>query len=138
MNMIIMATKYFTSEPEININASSPSENKSLTLAYQIYGSPDKPTVMIPTCFQGTLAKTLTFLWTPNNGKPPVLGPYHVIICGLLGGGESSSPSNAHSSMKGAAFPKTSYEDNIRLQYALCEALGIKKLAAYIGFSVGG
>ncbi len=30
------------------------------------------------------------------------------------------------------------YEDNIRLQYALCESLGVKKLFTYIGFSMGG
>jgi homoserine O-acetyltransferase len=30
------------------------------------------------------------------------------------------------------------YEDNIRLQYALCQALGVTQLAAYIGFSMDG
>lgn len=134
-----MATKYFTAEPEANINAAGPSENTSLTLAYRTYGSPDKPAVMMPTCYNGTLDGTLTFLWTPgSDGKPPVLASYFVILCGLLGGSESSSPSNAHPSISGAQFPETTYEDNIRLQYALCQALGVKKLAAYIGFSMGG
>lgn len=134
-----MTTRYFTAEPEANINASGPSENKSLTLAYRTYGSPDQPAVLMPTCYNGTLDDTLTFLWTAGDDvKPPVLASYFVIICGLLGGGESSSPSNAHPSMKGAAFPATTYEENVRLQHALCEALGVTKLAAYIGFSMGG
>lgn len=134
-----MSTKYFTAEPKANINAASPSETTSLTLAYRTYGSPDQPAVMMPTCYNGTLDGTLTFLWSSDeDGKPPVLASYFVIICGLLGGSESSSPSNAHSSMKGPAFPKTTYEDNIRLQHALCQALGVQKLAAYIGFSMGG
>lgn len=95
---------------------------------------------MMPTCYNGTLDGTLTFLWTEagDDGKPPVLASYFVVLCGLLGGSESSSPSNAHPSIKGPAFPETTYEDNIRLQHALCQALGIKKLAAYIGFSMGG
>lgn len=70
--------------------------------------------------------------------KPPVLTSYFVVVCGLLGGSESSSLSNAHPSIKGAAFPETIYEGNIRLQHALCQALGVEKLAAYIGFSMGG
>lgn len=134
-----MATKYFTAEPEVSLNAAAPSENSSLTLAYRTYGSPHQPAVMMPTCYNGTLDGTLTFLWSAgDDGKPPVLASYFVIICGLLGGSESSSPSNAHPSIKGAAFPETTYEDNIRLQHALCQALGVKKLAAYIGFSMGG
>lgn len=134
-----MATKYFTAEPQLNLNAAGPSQNTSLTLAYRTYGSPDQPAVMMPTCYNGTLDGTLTFLWTAGaDGKPPVLTSHFVIICGLLGGSESSSPSNAHSSMRGAAFPETTYADNIRLQYALCQALGVRKIAAYIGFSMGG
>lgn len=40
--------------------------------------------------------------------------------------------------MRGPNFPKTSYEDNTQLQHALCEAMGITQLEAYIGFSMGG
>lgn len=134
-----MATKYFAVEPEVNLNAASPSQTTKLTIAYRTYGSPDQPAVMMPTCYNGTLDDTLTFMWTPGaDGKPSVLATYFVIICGLLGGSESSSPSNAHPSISGAAFPETTYEDNIRLQHSLCRALGVEKLAAYIGFSMGG
>lgn len=138
-----MTTKYFTAEPQPNLDAARPSENNALTLAYRTFGSPDRPAVLMPTCFGGTLDSTFPFLLKPqpNSSEPPVLASYFVIICGLLGGGESSSPSNAPPSLRGSSFPQTTYQDNVRLQYALCQALGIKedrKLAAYIGFSMGG
>lgn len=134
-----MTTKYFTAEPQLDLNAAEPSQSTALTIAYRTYGSPDQPAVMMPTCYLGTLDDTLPFLWTPGaDGKAPVLSSYFVITCGLLGGGESSSPSNAHPSLRGAAFPETTYEDNTRRQHALCRALGVEKLAAYIGFSMGG
>lgn len=59
-------------------------------------------------------------------------------MTGLLGGSESSSPSNASGPHAGADFPRTTYEDNIRLQRALCTHLGVTSLFAYIGFSMGG
>lgn len=134
-----MTTKYFTADPKVNTNSSSPSESTALTIAYQTFGSPDQHAVLMPTCFGGSLNDTFQFLRSPDkDGNPPVLASYFVIVCGLLGGAESSSPSNAHPSMRGASFPQTTYEDNVRLQYALCRALGVTKLAAYIGFSMGG
>jgi len=66
------------------------------------------------------------------------LKDYHVIVTGLLGGSESSSPSNQAAPYNGPNFPHMMYEDNIRLQKALTEHLGVKKLYAYIGFSMGG
>ena len=40
--------------------------------------------------------------------------------------------------MRGSNFPIVTMEDNVRMQHALCQALGVKKLAAYIGFSMAG
>jgi len=132
-------TKYFTNDVHPNTSASEPSKNSSLTLAYRTFGDPKNPAVFIPSCFSGKLDTTLTFLYLPSeDGTPPVLQNYFVIVCGLLGGSESSSPSNAPEALRGPVFPATTYEDNIRLQHVLCEALGITKLAAYIGFSMGG
>ena len=60
-------------------------------------------------------------------------------MTGLLGGSESSSPSNAPAPHAGADFPRTTYEDNVRLQHALCtQHLGVRSLFAYVGFSMGG
>lgn len=135
-----MMTRYFTAEPQLNTNAAAPSENTALTIAYQTAGSPDQPAVLMPTCFGGSLNGTISFLRSSprENDSPSVLSSHFVIVCGLLGGSESSSPSNAPPSLHGASFPQTTYEDNIHLQYALCQALGVTKLAAYIGFSMGG
>ena len=103
----------------------------------------------MPTCYGGTLESTFQFLYTNNTTtdstttKPlsePPLPPlkFFIIVVGLLGGGESSSPSNTPSPYDGPNFPHITYEDNINLQHALCESLGIAKLFAYIGFSMGG
>lgn len=134
-------TKYFTAEPEINLNAAHPSQNPTYTLAYRTLGSPSNPAILMPTCYTGTLEGTLPILWDPSQSpiQPPVLSNYYVILVGLLGGSESSSPSNAPTQLSGSRFPKQiTYETNIRLQHALCTALGVSKLAAYIGFSMGG
>ncbi|KAJ7496898.1 Alpha/Beta hydrolase protein [Mycena latifolia] len=132
-------TKYFTNDGHPNIDASHPASNSSLTLAYCTFGDRENPAVLLPSCFYGSLEDTLPFLYIPSEeGTPPVLQSYFVIVCGLLGAGESSSPSNAPEAQRGSTFPATTYEDNIRLQYALCRVLGVSELAAYIGFSMGG
>lgn len=132
-------TKYFTNAVHPNTNALNPTHNSSMTLAYRTFGDPENPAVFIPSCYSGKLDSTLTFLYLPSkDGAPPVLRNHFVVVCGLLGGSESSSPSNAPEALSGANFPAVTYEDNIRLQHALCQALGITRLAAYMGFSMGG
>ena len=127
--------KYFTAKPTPDLDASKPSDNNALTLAYRTFGSLQKPAILIPSCFSGRVQSTLSFLY---EGTDAPLKGYFVIVCGLLGGSDSSSPSNAPAFMRGSRFPRVSYEDNILLQHQLCEALGIAKLEAYIGFSMGG
>lgn len=133
-------TKYFTKDPQPTTNASDPSTTTSLTLAYRTYGEPGRPAVFMPTCYCGKLDTTLSWLYLKdaNNGEDPILKDYFVIVCGLLGGSESSSPSNTPSTLGGQNFPAVTYEDNVRLHHALCQSLGITKLALYIGFSMGG
>ncbi|CEJ87513.1 hypothetical protein VHEMI04438 [[Torrubiella] hemipterigena] len=109
-----------------------------LTISYKTVGNPSSPAILIPTCFGGKIEESLTFLWRQTGTEPPVLSNYYVVICGLLGGSESSSPSNAEQSIRGSKFPKVTYKDNIDLQYKLCRSLGIRSLVAYIGFSMGG
>lgn len=133
-------TKYF--EREITLSPQSePADTKfSAKLAYWTFGDVSNPAVLLPTCYGGTLETTTPFLYSTDGRPDPILPPskYFVIVTGLLGGGESSSPSNQPAPWDGPNFPHTTYEDNIRLQYALCESLGVKKLFAYIGFSMGG
>ncbi|KAL5083887.1 hypothetical protein Trisim1_000797 [Trichoderma cf. simile WF8] len=127
--------KYFNTNAATRLNADDPSKNAGLTLAYRTFGSPKNPAVLIPSCFSGRVASTLSFLYEAPNA---VLKDYFVIVCGLLGGSDSSSPSNGPTSVRGSNFPDVSYETNIRLQRALCDALGITQLEGYIGYSMGG
>lgn len=131
-------TKYFVAEPYPNTNADDPSSTTFLTLAYRTIGNSHLPAVLMPSCFGGRLRNTFPWLYTSKQGSSAVLAKYFVIVVGMLAGSESSSPSNAHSSMRGPNFPKVTIEDNVRLQHALCLALGVKKLAAYVGNSMGG
>lgn len=110
-------------------------------LAYWTIGDASNPAVLMPTCFGGLLENTFPFLYEEGaDGTEPALptSKYYIIVVGLLGGGESSSPSNQAAPHNGPNFPRVTYEDNIRLQKALCEQLGVKELAAYVGFSMGG
>ncbi|KAF7298054.1 AB hydrolase-1 domain-containing protein [Mycena chlorophos] len=127
-------TKYFTDD---NLNAAAPQHNTSLTLAYRTFGDPKHPAVLLPSCYSGKIGNTLTFLYLDKEDAP-VLRDYYVIVCGLLGGSESSSPSNVPDQIQGPRFPKITYEDNIKLQHKLCLSLGITRLYAYMGFSMGG
>jgi homoserine O-acetyltransferase len=63
---------------------------------------------------------------------------YYVVTVALFSNGESSSPSNTPVPYNGPYFPAVSYEDNIRAQYAVLQKLGIKKVFAVVGFSMGG
>ncbi|KAK9453598.1 Alpha/Beta hydrolase protein [Dipodascopsis uninucleata] len=105
-------------------------------LTYKTLGDPSNPAVMIPTCYTGRIAGTMNYLTGEDNAVSPK--KFFVIIVGLLGGSESSSPSNQPAPFNGKNFPETVYEDNINAQVKLLEHLGIKKLYAYIGYSMGG
>ncbi|KAL9091000.1 MAG: hypothetical protein Q9159_001626 [Coniocarpon cinnabarinum] len=137
------STQHFTHQLTLSPQSSPPSLSLPLTLAYKTYGSSANAAhnaILLPTCYGGKLATTLPFLYDPAVTPSPVLSPekYFIIVAGLLGGGESSSPSNAEAPYEGAEFPRVTYEDNIRLQHALCQSLGVEKLRGYVGFSMGG
>lgn len=133
-------TKYFEKEITLSPQSEPAGAKFPAKLAYWTLGDVSNPAVLMPTCYGGTLETTSNYLYDAKAWTDPILPPskYFVIITGLLAGGESSSPSNTPSPWNGPNFPHTTYEDNIRLQYALCESLGVKKLFAYIGFSMGG
>lgn len=68
-------------------------------------------------------------------GEDKTLNPneYFIIVPGLFGNGQSSSPSN-----QPGPFPKVSFYDNVRAQYELVtKKLGIKHLYAVLGWSMG-
>ncbi|KAK8088089.1 homoserine acetyltransferase [Apiospora hydei] len=135
-------TKYFHKGLTLSARSEPAGKEFPAKLAYWTFGSPSNPAVLMPTCFGGDLEGTMPFLYSNEDGNSdPPFPPekFFVIVVGLMGGGESSSPSNQPPPFDGTRFPKLSYEDNIRLQYAFCtEELGISKIFTYIGFSMGG
>ena len=78
--------------------------------------------------FAGRINDTLNF----TSGA---LKDYHVIVVGMLGGGESSSPSNDVSFPNGDSLR---YEDCIQSQYMLVTHLGLRSLDLVLGHSMGG
>ena len=68
-------------------------------------------------------------------GQPLDAAKYFLIVPDALGSGQSSKPSNGLR----MAFPKFTYEDQVRAQYRLLtEHLGVKHLKLIIGQSMGG
>ncbi|KAK9463553.1 Alpha/Beta hydrolase protein [Lipomyces oligophaga] len=105
-------------------------------LKYKTLGDPKNPVVLIPTCYTGRINGTYNQMIGDDDAISPK--KYFVIIVGLLGGSESSSPSTQPAPYDGANFPETVYEDNIHAQYKLIQSLGYDSIFAYVGYSMGG
>ncbi|KAF8993765.1 homoserine acetyltransferase [Cyathus striatus] len=86
--------------------------------AYRTYGDSKNPCIVFPTCYGGILNDQGYMI-----GESKVLDPSKYFI---------PAPYN------GPYFPSISYEDNIRAQYAVLQHLGISKVYAVVGFSMGG
>ncbi|CAG7953260.1 unnamed protein product [Penicillium nalgiovense] len=99
----------------------------SIQLAYLDINPAADKVALIPTCFRGRLATTLTF----SHGA---LKDYRVIAVALFGNGESSSPSNM------THFPPSlNYQDCVRAQHQLIKShLNIQAIDVVVGFSMGG
>lgn len=100
-----------------------------IKLAYRSFNPSASKVALIPTCYGGLINSTLSF----TSGA---LSSYHVIVVGMLGGSESSSPSND------TAFPSDyslRYADNINAQYTLLtKHFNLTTLDVVLGFSMGG
>jgi homoserine O-acetyltransferase/O-succinyltransferase len=106
-----------------------------MVLAYRARGRLDGPVVMTMTAFSHN-PSDIGYLAEPD-------GPLDPALRGLLqveqiGNGRSTSPSNAPAPFHGADFPPISVRDNIALQARLLDHLGIGRLHAAIGASMGG
>ncbi|GMQ54995.1 alpha/beta fold hydrolase [Halopseudomonas aestusnigri] len=92
--------------------------------------------IILPTYYGGTHEGNL-----PLIGADGPLDPerYCILIPNLLGNGQSSSPSNAHHSQRGADFPMVSLYDNVALQHRLVEEhFAGAEVALAAGWSMGG
>ncbi|KAI0633470.1 homoserine O-acetyltransferase [Trametes polyzona] len=108
------------------------------TTAYQTFGEPSKPCVVFPTCYGAKLALG-SQSYLVGEGKALDPNKYFIVTFALFCNGESSSPSNTPPPYNGPYFPRITYEDNIRAQYAvLTQHLGVEKVYCVVGFSMGG
>ncbi len=107
-------------------------------IGYRLHGrlNADKSNAVLwPTWFGGA-TEDLEDLIGP--GKLIDDTKYFVITVDALGNGVSSSPSNSRA-QPGARFPRFSIGDMVRSQHRLLtEVLGLKKLHAVMGISMGG
>lgn len=71
-------------------------------------------------------------------GRPLDPTRHWLIRTELLGNGRSSSPSNTPPPFDGPDFPLVTIRDNVALQARLLDHLGVARLAAVIGASMGG
>ncbi|MCX7381117.1 MAG: alpha/beta fold hydrolase [Alphaproteobacteria bacterium] len=83
----------------------------------------------------GSTHHRLDFLIGPGRALDP---DRHFIICvDALGNGLSTSPSNSRT-QPGITFPRFDIRDMVESQLRLLKALGIERLAAVVGASMGG
>jgi homoserine O-acetyltransferase len=109
-----------------------------LRVNYVTIGAPTGEPVLL---LHGTAGNAQTML-TPNfggelfgAGQPLDAARYFIIIPDAIGTGKSTKPSDGLR----ANFPKYNYDDMVDAQYRLVkEVLGVKKLRAIVGNSMGG
>ena len=97
-----------------------------VTLAYSTLGtlSPKRDNVVVlPTWYSGDHVSCEAALTGPDRALDP--GKYFIIIPNLLGGGVSTSPSNAVASHEAGRFPQVTLYDNVRLQHMTLQSLEI-------------
>lgn len=90
--------------------------------------------ILYPTWFGGTSAHIWNLIDTHDFLDS---NRYFIIAADALGNGISSSPSNS-TAHPGRAFPEITINDMVRAEHALLKQLGIEKLHAVIGGSMGG
>ena len=108
-------------------------------LAYRTYGSLNASgdnVIVMPTFFTGTHARNKGYL-----RRVPALDPsrWFIVSINLFGNGLSSSPSNTAPPFDGPRFPAVTLFDNVACQHwLLTEALGVKRIALVLGWSMAG
>ena len=91
--------------------------------------------VLVPSWYSGTLENN-TYLVDGETGLDPAR--YFVVFTEMFGSSHSSSPSNTPPPFDGPRFPAVTIRDNVRASHQLLTShLGVKKLRAVIGFSMG-
>lgn len=105
-------------------------------LSYRAIGACDgtRDCVLLPTYYTGT---DMSYRPWVGPGRPIDPAHFDILIVNRIGGGRSSSPSNAVPSQLGPGFPEITIGDDIDLQRRLLDHLGIKRLRLVAGWSLG-
>jgi len=106
-------------------------------LAYATYGTLDSDggnCVLLPSYYTGTHHS-----YAPWIGPGRALDPerWFIVAVNMFGNGLSTSPSNAHPTIRGARFPAVSISDNVRAQHRLLTHLGVHRIRMVAGWSMG-
>lgn len=111
---------------------------REVRVAYRTFGemNQDKSNVVLfPSWFNGTTEDLLAYI---GPGGMVDASKYYVIAVDALGNGVSTSPSNS-TGQRGQVFPKLSFKDMVEAQHRLLtRKLGISKVHAVVGISMGG
>ena len=108
-------------------------------LAYKTWGSLSARgdnVIVMPTFYTGTHVRNEGYLQAV-----PALDParYLIVSINMFGNGLSSSPSNTAAPCDGPRFPAVTLHDNVACQHRLLtEALGVKRIALVLGWSMAG
>ena len=108
-------------------------------LAYKTYGTLNARghnAIVMPTFYTGTHVRNEGYL-----RAVPALDSsrYFIVSINMFGNGLSSSPSNTPPPFDGPRFPAVTLHDNVACQHRLLtEALGVKRIALVLGWSMAG
>ena len=97
--------------------------------------APAGDNVILALCAIGSTHHRLDFLIGEGRALDPAR--HHIIAIDALGNGLSSSPSN-NAAQPGVLFPRITIGDMVESQRRLLDALGIGRLRAVVGASMGG
>jgi len=108
-------------------------------LAYRTWGSLNARgdnAILMPTFYTGTHVRNEGYVHAV-----PALDParWFIVSIDMFGNGLSSSPSNTPAPFDGPRFPAVTLHDNVACQHRLLtEALGVKRIALVLGWSMAG
>lgn len=122
-----------------NFKLQSGQEIINCKIGYRVFGalnSEKTNAILFPTWFQGTTRQIIT--WIPGLFKTIDTTKYCLVLVDAFGNGVSSSPSNSKD-QPGKLFPIFTIDDMVEAEHSLLtNILGLQKLNAVIGISMGG
>lgn len=111
---------------------------REAVLAYKTYGELNAARdncIVFPTYYTGNHDSNARLIG-PGRALDPAR--WFIVVPNLFGNGVSTSPSKAHASQRGAAFPTVTIADNVAAQYRLIhDHLQVSRVALATGWSMG-